>query len=261
MNIPYHLARMRRALLRRIPPVLGLQHLRAARDFLMEVDAKQYFGQFGEDAVLQGYFTARSWAKYGDLAKLDAGFFVDVGAYHPTQYSNTFWFYQRGWRGINIDPTPGTGELFRRRRPRDITLEVAISEASNEVTLYSWGSPFVVNTLSREHALQWEERLGHPPASVVVRSRRLDSVLDEHVPPGTKISFMNVDCENHDLEVIRSGDWTRYRPELVLVEYHTSSLEGVLESPIHTFMTSVAYDFQQWIRPTLIYRAAEITPP
>ena len=56
------------------------------------------------------------------------GFYVDIGAHHPKRFSNTYIFYQRGWRGINIDAKPGTKEVFNKLRPRDINLEVPISE-------------------------------------------------------------------------------------------------------------------------------------
>jgi hypothetical protein len=44
------------------------------------------------------------------------GFYVDVGAYHPFLFSNTYIFYLRGWRGINIDATPGSMKLFNKFR-------------------------------------------------------------------------------------------------------------------------------------------------
>src|SRR5256885_155804 len=34
------------------------------------------------------------------------GFYVDVGCYHPTLFSNTKLLFDAGWRGINIDPNP-----------------------------------------------------------------------------------------------------------------------------------------------------------
>src|SRR5687767_11168484 len=46
------------------------------------------------------------------------GFYVDVGAYHPTLFSNTYFFYLHGWRGINIEARPGSQRLFNEIRPR-----------------------------------------------------------------------------------------------------------------------------------------------
>ncbi len=50
------------------------------------------FSQFGEDAMLQSYL------------RDGPGFYVDVGSGSPTEGSNTYALYLRGWRGILIDP-------------------------------------------------------------------------------------------------------------------------------------------------------------
>jgi hypothetical protein len=74
-------------------------------------DGARFYSQTGEDAILAHLLFGH-----------DSGFYVDVGAFHPTKYSNTYYFYQRGWTGINIEPTPGQTDLFRKLRPRDINL-------------------------------------------------------------------------------------------------------------------------------------------
>jgi len=59
------------------------------------------FSQDGEDMVLRRIFSG----------KLN-GTYVDIGAHHPSLYSNTNYFYQNGWTGINIDPLPGNKLIF-----------------------------------------------------------------------------------------------------------------------------------------------------
>ena len=80
--------------------------------------SNKYYSQFGEDVVLR--------VLVGDLKK--PGFYVDVGAYHPKHLSNTYYFYKKGWRGINIDPNPKSIKLFNLLRPSDINLNVAIAD-------------------------------------------------------------------------------------------------------------------------------------
>ena len=55
------------------------------------------FSQEGEDLVLARIFEGKK-----------NGFYVDIGAHHPTRFSNTHYFYRRGWSGINIDAMPGS---------------------------------------------------------------------------------------------------------------------------------------------------------
>lgn len=61
------------------------------------------------------------------LHSAQKGFYVDVGAHHPFRFSNTYYFYKRGWSGINIDAMPNSMALFKRFRPRDINIECGVS--------------------------------------------------------------------------------------------------------------------------------------
>ena len=77
----------------------------------------KYYSQFGEDVILR--------VLIGDQPK--KGFYVDVGSYHPRHLSNTFYFYKKGWSGINIDPNPNAINLFNFLRKRDKNVNFAIS--------------------------------------------------------------------------------------------------------------------------------------
>src|SRR5262245_5522584 len=99
------------------------------------------------DRVLDPYFV-RSYSQEGEdlllrriLNGQQKGFYVDVGAHHPMRYSNTYLFYKLGWRGINVDAMPGSMELFRKVRPRDINVEAAISETGEILKYYMMDDP------------------------------------------------------------------------------------------------------------------------
>ncbi|MFN2202562.1 MAG: FkbM family methyltransferase, partial [Caldilineaceae bacterium] len=146
------------------------------------------------------------------------GFYVDVGAYQPKRFSNTYHFYQRGWRGINIDATPGAMSLFNKQRSRDTNLEIAVSSEPQNLTFYMFNEP-AVNTFDSDLA---EER--RQPGKyvmvgqVTIATRRLDDILDEYLPPGQQIDILAIDVEGYDMQVLLSNDWKRYRPSLVLIE-------------------------------------------
>jgi FkbM family methyltransferase len=162
------------------------------------------FSQFGEDIFLDQYFPHRN-----------TGFYVDVGAFHPFSYSNTYLFYRRGWRGINIEPNPKGFAEFSRYRPRDVNLNCAVSSEAKTVSFTCDG---VFSGIADDTHL-FKDR--NPNAQQInVQSRPLSQIFAEHVPNGVEIDFMSVDCEGHDLEVLRSNDWQRYRPRVLLVEDH-----------------------------------------
>ena len=86
-------------------------------DDLLDPYRRTSYSQEGEDLILDRL-----------LRRKPRGYYVDVGAFHPKKFSNTHLFYRRGWSGINIDATPGSMDEFRRVRPRDTNLEIAISD-------------------------------------------------------------------------------------------------------------------------------------
>ena len=145
------------------------------------------------------------------------GFYVDVGAFHPTHFSNTYFFYLNGWRGINIEARPGSKDLFEKVRPGDINLEVGVSRECGVMTYYFIGENSTMNSFSRDF-LNQIGMLGEVKAEIPVPILPLATVLERHLPDGQVIDFMTVDVEGHDFEVLESNDWTRFRPKFIVVE-------------------------------------------
>ena len=92
------------------------------------------YAQFLEDMVL-----------YCALKDVDKGFYIDVGANDPTLFSVTKFFYDRGWRGINIEPLPDKCALLAEMRPRDINLCVGLGAEHGKLNLFEddMGSTFL----------------------------------------------------------------------------------------------------------------------
>jgi FkbM family methyltransferase len=250
--------------LKRLLPGVFVQLTRDVVESLEFLWKRKYYGQFGEDAVLQNIFREIAWqqAFKSKATKIQAhrGFYIDVGAFAPIQHSNTYWFYKRGWRGINIDATPGSMRIFHRMRRRDINLELAVSNHEGQITYYSWGTPNVANTTSKEFADQITRQSGQTPQELIIKSRTLEHILDEYLPTGQTIDFLTVDVENHNLEVLKSNDWKKYKPRIVLVEADNdcSSLETIASSEMMAFMKGNQYRLRDWIKPTLIFELEEV---
>src|SRR6266487_4104160 len=79
-----------------------------------------------------------SYAQYGEDIVVEAlvpelrGFYVDVGAFHPVQFSNTYLFYRKGWRGLNVEANPDALPEFHRKRPGDRTIQAVLSNVEEE---------------------------------------------------------------------------------------------------------------------------------
>lgn len=187
------------------------------------------YGQDGEDLILDRL-----------LERQAQGFYVDVGAHHPVRFSNTHMFYKRGWRGINIDAMPGSMKKFERVRPRDINIECGVAGSAGKLMYYRFNEP-ALNTFDAAEA-QLKNKPPYQLLDIVeVTVERLDTLLERHLPVGQEIDFLSVDVEGKDEEVLRSNDWSRYRPRFILAETLRTDMLGMSECPVVRLLLSVGY--------------------
>ncbi|WP_204106193.1 MULTISPECIES: FkbM family methyltransferase [Spirulina sp. CCY15215] len=189
------------------------------------------YSQEGEDMILRRILEKRTANQ----------FYVDVGAYHPKQYSNTYFFYSRGWSGINIDAMPGSMELFKQERPRDINLEIPIAKEQKKLTYFQFNKP-ALNTFS-ENLARSRDKI-HPfkiIAQQEIETYPLKMILEKHLDSSKTIDFLSVDVEGLDLEVLQSNDWSKFRPNIVLIEILSSSLHSIQDCPIYQYLSKQNY--------------------
>ena len=146
------------------------------------------------------------------------GFYVDVGAYHPFKYSNTFYFYRKGWSGINIDADDRFFKLFNFFRKRDKNLNMALGLKKKKRLFYIFEDA-AFNTFDEKLA----KSLLKSGRSKLLKKKKLktlglEEILDENLKSGQKIDFISIDVEGLDLEVLKSNNWDKYAPRVVLVE-------------------------------------------
>jgi FkbM family methyltransferase len=217
-------------------------------------DVVRSYSQFGEDAYVASYFLGKNWVNGTTNYLKRGGFYVDVGAYSPTECSNTYMFYLRGWRGINVDASPGVMKVFDLVRRRDTNLNFAVGNVNDELIFYTWGTPSVFNTADPGLAEERARDLGRQPKAVHVMCVTLEKLLDKHLPRNTSIDFLSVDVEGLDLEVLESNNWEKYRPELIIAEVYASTIEQVRDSELTVFLSAKGYSCIAWLNPSVIYR-------
>ncbi|MDO8863478.1 FkbM family methyltransferase [Haliea sp. E1-2-M8] len=212
--------------------------------------ANRSWSQEGEDMVLRRIFDNK-----------EKGFYVDVGAHHPKRFSNTYLFYRRGWSGINVDAMPGSMDLFEKWRPRDINLEVGVAQMTGTLGYYVFNEP-ALNGFSAE--LSQERDQGDSSYRIKevinIKVQPLADILATHLND-IEIDFLTVDVEGLDLEVLKSNDWSKYRPKYVLAEILNCDPERLNESPIGQFMQDIQYGFYAKQMNTLFFRDEKIDIP
>ena len=187
------------------------------------------WSQEGEDRILWRFFDYRP-----------TGYYVDVGAHHPFRFSNTRLLHKAGWHGINIDAMPGSMASFRKHRPDDVNLEIGVSETAGTLRFHIFNEP-ALNTFDPDIAAAHTNGAWRVEQIVDVTLRPLGEILAEYRPAGT-IDLLTVDAEGHDLSVLRSNDWERFRPVVVLAESLGRTIDDLATDPCAQFMAHSGYD-------------------
>lgn len=148
------------------------------------------------------------------LKKVERGFYIDVGANHPSVDSVTRAFYEKGWSGINIEPLSIHYAELQRERPRDLNIQCAAGDEAGELDLWEcdirgWA------TASKDVVRQHEEN-GYVGRYYKVSTVTLAEICEQHVF-GT-IHFLKIDVEGFEKSVISGADFFRYRPWIIVVE-------------------------------------------
>lgn len=207
--------------------------------------SKKSYSLAGEDIVLSIFIL--------EADRIKNGFYVDIGAYNPVRFSNTYYFYRKGWNGINIDAKPGSMDTFKRKRNRDINLEIGISKKEDKIDFYIFEES-AYNTFSKDLA-DIHIKQGIPlDKKILLETKRLENILDQYLPANKKIDFMNIDVEGLDFEVLESNNWDKYKPSYILIEMHNINIEHIRNSNIYKFLMEKHYRLVSLAYITLIFK-------
>lgn len=159
----------------------------------------------------QNFEDVMLWRALGHVEK---GFYIDVGANDPLADSVTKAFYEKGWRGINIEPLANHFADLQRERTRDINLCYAAGLFKGEIDIWEcevrgWAS---VDTSAIEKHIS----LGNIGKYHRVPVTTLADICSQYAPH--EIHFMKIDVEGFERSVLEGMDFKRFRPWIVVVE-------------------------------------------
>ena len=178
------------------------------------------YAQVGEDLVL--------WHIAYDVLGIKQPTYMDIGAHHPVINNNTFLFYERGSRGVLVEPNPALHGVLASVRPGDTLLRAGIGatqQAEADYYIIGGSEDGQLNTFSREEADQLVARSrGHYSIERVIKVPLLNinDVMQKQWNAAPNV--LSVDTEGFDLPILRSLDFKRLRPDVVVAE--TQELGG-----------------------------------
>ena len=164
------------------------------------------FSQEGEDLFLIDFFKNQN-----------EGFYVDVGAFHPFRINNTYALYKKGFRGINIDISATSIDLFNFARPDDINLNLGASNKTENKVFFSKKNLSFHNTFLKSLA---ESDIQKEPfkKEYTIECKPLTKIIDDTKFSNKKIDFLNIDAEGYDYEVLIGLDLKKYSPKIICIE-------------------------------------------
>jgi hypothetical protein len=181
---------------------------------------RKTFSQSGEDLIISKWFHN------------EKGRYVDVGSGEPIRGSNSYLFYRKGWRGILIDPIKSNNGANRFLRPSDKSINALIGpKASRNFWIFE---PYQYSTMDEKVA---KDLISFGKIKFVkkaiLNTVPLSNIVFESSP--TDPTFLTIDVEGVELDVLKSNDWEKFKPRLICTEVWFSetddkniSIEGYL---------------------------------
>lgn len=208
--------------------------------------SKIHCSQYGEDILIHKIFSKR----------METGFYLDVGAFHPFQYSNTAYLWAKGWRGMNVDANPNSIRLFEKTRTQDHNLLAAIvsaETAKNNTTVPIFISGTQVDPMGtcdqKTAGDRGYAKMHDIPAFDIGRILAMATKL-----AGKPIDFLNIDIEGLDETIIHEIDFSIYQPSVICVEDYSSDVPISVDSRITRRLISAGYSFDAKIGPSSIFQ-------
>jgi FkbM family methyltransferase len=175
--------------------------------YRMKHQSRTTYSQYAEDLFIDRFFAFKP-----------SGTYIDIGANHPTVFSNTKRFYDKGWRGVNIEPNPNNYRLFQTERPEDVNLNIGISRKKSKLPFYA----FDEHTLSTFSADQSKLLVAEGYRLNKVQEVSLWTLADvfAHIKKN-RVDFISIDTEGFEMEILQSNDWDKNRARLICIEGST----------------------------------------
>ena len=190
----------------------------------------EHLGEFGEDIFIRRFFKNEI-----------KGFYVDIGCYHPIKGSLTYYLFKKGWKGLNVDLSKVSVDLFKISRPRDYNINAAVTDFDGDTSYYESGVINQQNSLISENEKK----------KIKVKAYKLNTLLNDFKI--SQVDYLNIDVEGNELKVISSFDFEKFQPKLISIEQNVYNSEKLFDDECHKFLSAKGYFLTSKIGVTCIY--------
>lgn len=191
--------------------------------------------QAGEDSII-AYVLAVIGKPLGEST------YIDLGANHPIEMSNTYFFYTMGARGVLVEANDDLCDELKKERPEDIVLNNAVSEKSGDTVSFNILNFDGLSTVGSIDELKSENSDVKIEKTVSVETICYNDIVDKYLKSAPVI--LNLDIEGKEMDILRSIDFENKRPFFIIIEmipYSKKLVVGQKNEEIMEFMKGVDY--------------------
>jgi len=191
---------------------------------------------------------------------INQGVYIDVGCNHPIKYNNTYLLHKKGWCGINVDADNSSIKLFNIFRKKDYNVNCVLSDKQEIKDFYFYHERSSINTLSKELV---NSRKTKPAKTIKIKSKTLNQILESSPFNLNKINLLSIDIENHEYEVLKNFNFSKYKIDVIVaecidlslkkLEIYNQSLNFVMNSNIYKLLVSNNYKLINWVHSDLVF--------
>lgn len=200
------------------------------------------------------------------LKDVKSGVYLDVGANHPVRYSNTYGFYQDGWRGVAVDGNADFAPLWREVRPRDAFVCALVAEEVKDITFDVFPDP-TMSTIDPETSQRYSARFDK--SSIRTETRRTTTLLDLcNIHNLREIHLLSIDIEGVELSALQGMNLKFYTPGVICVEIknisiydfdrnatvqylHNFGYRMISKTPLDAIFVMPGKEYLGWIPPSI----------
>jgi len=172
------------------------------------------------------------------------GFFVDIGANHPTLHSNSYFFEKElNWKGICIEPQNDMVKLLKEQRS-SIILNHGVYNKKTELEFCKTisGLSGIVETYENEHIKRINNESKNLKIQNIVYKIQVDTlenVFDKYKVD--TVDYMSLDTEGSEYEVLQGINYDKVKINIIDIEDNYPNSEK--SKSIHNFLSSKQFKY------------------
>ena len=201
---------------------------------------KKQYSKNSEDKFLLKFFKS----------KLN-GTYIDIGAFHPYRFSNTYLLHHKGWNGLNIDINKKSIDLFNIARPNDINLNMAVGHTNKKQTFYYKKELHPMNTLNKDFAKIFIDKYIKKKQ---IMTYTFDFILKKFFHK-KRVDLLDIDVEGSEYDIIKKINFKKVKFNLILIEItnFNSKSKGNARK-IRNLLTKYGYKYLKSFGETSVYK-------